>query len=349
MNDVHASTDGGAQSDGRSDGSDDVPLLAVEGLRTEFYSDDGIVRAVDGVSFRLEAGRVLGLVGESGCGKSATCLSVMGLLPSPGGRIAGGSVKLRGRELTGLREAELSKIRGRKIAMIFQDPMTCLNPYMTVTAQLTEVPVLHLGLSQAAARKRAIELLDDVGIPDAARRIDSYPHELSGGMRQRVMIAMALLCDPDILIADEPTTALDVTIQAQILELLSELRAKRGLSIILITHDLGVVSGHCDEVAVMYAGRIVEQAPTRQLFERPAHPYTSALLRSVPRIEQRAQKGLRSIQGLPPRLDRGPFAACTFAPRCQQRQERCTQGEPELRLVEPGRLSRCVLSPSEVL
>ncbi|MDA1195160.1 MAG: ABC transporter ATP-binding protein, partial [Planctomycetota bacterium] len=306
------------------------PLLEVRDLRTEFVLEEGTVRAVDGVSFDVGPGEILGIVGESGCGKSVTNLSVLGLLPKPQGRIAGGSVKFRGRELVGLSENELRKVRGNNISMIFQDPMTSLNPYLSVEEQLAEVAQLHMGLDRPAAVKRAAALLERVGIPDATRRIQSYPHEFSGGMRQRVMIAMALLCDPDVLIADEPTTALDVTIQAQILELLKELRTERGMGIILITHDLGVVAGMCDRVMVMYAGRVVENAPTDALFAAPEHPYTQALLRSVPRLTSNVHETLFSIDGLPPRLDGGPFGACTFAPRCPLVQDVCHEGEPAL-------------------
>jgi oligopeptide transport system ATP-binding protein len=324
------------------------PLLRVADLRTQFVLDEGTVRAVDGVSFDVGRGEVVGIVGESGCGKSVTNLSILGLLPKPQGRIAAGSVVFDGRELVGLSEDELRRIRGRSIAMIFQDPMTSLNPYLKVEEQLAEVVQLHLGFSRKKAVGRAVELLERVGIPDAASRIKSYPHEFSGGMRQRVMIAMALLCDPEVLIADEPTTALDVTIQAQILELLKELRDERGMAIILITHDLGVVAGMCDRVIVMYAGRIVEEAPTRELFRRPLHPYTKALLRSVPRLDERGQEKLFSIEGLPPRLDRGPFEACTFAPRCPLVREACHQGEPALEACGEGRARRCIVPVEEL-
>ncbi len=327
-------------------------LLQVGGLRTQFVVEHGIVRAVDGVSFEVAQGEIVGIVGESGCGKSVTNLSVLGLLPKPQGRIVGGSVKFEGRELVGLPEDELRGVRGNNIAMIFQDPMTSLNPYLTVEDQLAEVVQLHLGLSRKDAIARAAALLGRVGIPDAASRMKSYPHEFSGGMRQRVMIAMALLCDPEVLIADEPTTALDVTIQAQILELLKELRDERGMGIILITHDLGVVAGMCDRVLVMYAGRIVEEAPVRELFSSPQHPYTRALLKSVPRLDEERHGTLFSIEGLPPRLDRGPFTGCTFAPRCPQVREACHAGEPALESVTlpdgSVRGRRCVLPVEEL-
>jgi len=324
-------------------GANGQPLLRVDGLRTQFVLDEGTVTAVDGVSFDVQKGEIVGIVGESGCGKSVTNLSILGLLPKPQGRIAAGSVRFEGRELVGLPEHDLRKVRGNNIAMIFQDPMTSLNPYLKVEEQLAEVVQLHLGLPRPDAVARAVELLRRVGISDAGNRIKSYPHEFSGGMRQRVMIAMALLCDPELLIADEPTTALDVTIQAQILELLKELRDERGMGIILITHDLGVVAGMCDRVIVMYAGRVVEEAPTHELFARPQHPYTQALLRSVPRLDEAMHATLFSIEGLPPRLDKGPFTACTFAPRCPLVREACHAGEPPLEHKGAGRRRRCVV------
>ncbi len=328
-------------------------VLRVEDLHSEFKSDQGVVRAVDGVSFDVGRGEVVGLVGESGCGKSATCMSVMRLLPAPHGYIRSGSIQLRDKQgdatldLAQLQEKQMQRVRGNRIAMIFQDPMTSLNPYLTVDEQLSEVGELHLGKTRAQARADAVKLLDRVGLPDAERQVKSYPHELSGGMRQRVMIAMALLCDPELLIADEPTTALDVTTQAQILELLLELRAERGLSVILITHDLGVVSETCDRVMVMYAGRIVETAPAAALFEAPQHPYTVDLLRSVPRVDNRADK-LFSIAGLPPRLDQGEFRQCTYLPRCQRAVDACQGAEPPLTGTEPGRARRCVLPIAEL-
>ena len=331
-----------------SGGDTNGVLLDVDGLKTQFVTDTGLVRAVDGVSFQVKRGEVVGIVGESGCGKSVTNLSILGLLPKPQGRIAAGAVRFEGQDLVGKSEDELRAIRGNKISMIFQDPMTSLNPYLRVEEQLAEVVQLHMGLDRAAAVKRAVELLERVGIPDAAGRIKSYPHEFSGGMRQRVMIAMALLCDPDVLIADEPTTALDVTIQAQILELLDELRRERGMAIIFITHDLGVVAGMCDRVIVMYAGRIVEQASTEDLFAAPHHPYTQALLRSVPRLDEATHEKLFSIEGLPPRLDREPFTACTFAPRCPLVTDVCHQGEPELEDTGDGRRRRCALPIEQV-
>ena len=322
------------------------PVLAVEDLAVEFRTDDGVVRAVDGVSFTLQRGEVLGIVGESGCGKSVTNLAVLGLLPKPAGRIARGSVRFDGRELVGLPERELRAMRGNRIAMIFQDPMTSLNPYLTVEEQLAEVGVLHLGLTRPQAVERAVDLLTRVGISDAGRRIRSYPHEFSGGMRQRVMIAMALLCDPAVLIADEPTTALDVTIQAQILDLLADLRRERGMAVVLVTHDLGVVAGVADRILVMYAGRVVEEAPTRELFARPTHPYTLGLLRSVPRVAGAAHSRLAHIEGIPPRLDK-PFDACPFAPRCAFVRDASRAGVPPL-VVAGGRARRCVVPAEEV-
>jgi oligopeptide/dipeptide ABC transporter ATP-binding protein len=321
------------------------PLLEVRDLRAEFRTDEGVVRAVDGVSFRVERGEIVGLVGESGCGKSVTSLAVLGLLPKPEGRVVGGAVRFQGRDLGALPESELRRVRGNRVAMVFQDPMTSLNPYLTVGEQIAEVGEVHRGLSRREAHRRAVALLERVGIPDPAARARSHPHELSGGMRQRAMIAMALLCDPDLLIADEPTTALDVTIQAQILDLLCELRRERSMAIVLITHDLGVIAGTCDRVLVMYAGRIVESAPAGALFRDPSHPYTRALLRSLPRIGGPPRRRLESIEGLPPRLDAGPFSACRFAPRCAFARDVCREGEPPLVETAPGRARRCVVPP----
>jgi peptide/nickel transport system ATP-binding protein len=324
------------------------PLLRVRGLRSEFQTDDGVVRAVDGVSFDVGRGQIVGVVGESGCGKSVTALSILGLLPRPRGRIVAGSIQLDGRELAGLPERELIQIRGARIAMIFQDPMSSLNPYLSVGEQIAEAVELHLGMSRRLAWQRAVDLLERVNIPDPARRAERFPHELSGGMRQRAMIAMALSCEPALLIADEPTTALDVTVQAQILSLLLDLRDERGLSILLITHDLGVIASSCDHVLVMYAGRVVEEAPARALFRKPHHPYTRALLESVPRADAKGRGPLAALDGLPPRLDRGPFSACTFAPRCGFVRPSCHEGEPELAPTDSGRRRRCVLAPDEL-
>jgi oligopeptide/dipeptide ABC transporter ATP-binding protein len=320
----------------------------VDGLCCELGTSDGVVRAVEDVSFDIERGRIVGVVGESGCGKSTMGLAILGLLPRPNGRIARGSIQLEGRELVGLPERELVRLRGARIAMIFQDPMSSLNPYLKVGDQIAEVAELHLGLGREQARGRAVDLLGRVRIPDAERRAAQYPHELSGGMRQRAMIAMALSCEPALLIADEPTTALDVTVQAQILELLLELRRERGLSILLISHDLGVIANTCDEVLVMYAGRIVEQAPTRLLLREPHHPYTRALLRSIPRADRRQREPLTVLPGLPPRLDLGPFEACAFAARCEQAGPRCLEAEPSLEVTRAGRRRRCVLLPEEL-
>jgi len=315
------------------------PVLQVEHLRTSFFTEEGVVRAVDDVSFDLHRGRTLGIVGESGSGKTVTSLSILRLVPDPPGRIEGGRIVFDGRDLVRLTQRQLRAIRGRRISMIFQDPMTSLNPYLRVSRQLTEVLELHEGATPSAARRRAIEMLTRVGIPEAARRVDAYPHEFSGGMRQRVMIAMALLCRPEILIADEPTTALDVTIQAQILTLMRELRDEFASAVVLITHDLGVVAGMADEVVVMYAGRIVEQAPTRELFASPRHPYTLGLLRSIPRLD-RHQARLDPIPGRPPALH-ALTAGCAFAPRCAFVQDRCRKESPDLRPVGDAHHAAC--------
>ena len=316
------------------------PLLAVRNLRTYFAEEGKTVKAVDGVSFNLTRGETLGIVGESGSGKSVTNLSIMRLIPSPPGRIEGGEVLFGGQDLLTLPEDELRKIRGRRIAMIFQDPMTSLNPFMRISRQLMEVTELHLGHSRKEAREHAIRMLELVGIPDAARRADNYPHEFSGGMRQRVMIAMALSCQPELLIADEPTTALDVTIQAQILDLIQKLKRDTGTSVILITHDLGVVAGTTSRVIVMYAGHIFESAPTAALFERPANPYTKGLLLSVPDPTAAEHKELYQIPGLPPDLARLP-PGCPFADRCYRAEDICRQEFPPLVELAPDRHSLC--------
>ena len=298
-----------------------MALLEVKDLRTQFKTDDGVVRAVDGVSFSLERGKTIGIVGESGSGKSVTSLSILRLLGSAGS-IVGGSIHFDGRDLGKLSERELRDIRGNRISMIFQDPMTSLNPFLTVERQISEVLVAHRGLSRRDARRQAIEGLERVGIPDAGRRVDQYPHQFSGGMRQRVMIAIALACEPQLLIADEPTTALDVTIQAQILDLIRALQRDLGTAVVLITHDLGVVAGMADEVAVMYAGKIVEHGLANDVFAKPSHPYTRGLLGSVPRLDADRRDDLVAIPGLPPDLSNLP-AGCSFAPRCSLAKERC--------------------------
>src|SRR6266851_5569599 len=301
-------------------------LLSVKDLRVHFETEDGTIKAVDGISFEVKRGETLGIVGESGSGKTVANLSLMRLIPEPPGKIVSGSVLFGGRDLLKLSPREVRDIRGKQIAMIFQDPMTSLNPFMRISKQLMEVTQTHLGHSREQARAHAIKMLEQVGIPDARERADSYPHEFSGGMRQRVMIAMALSCQPELLIADEPTTALDVTIQAQILELIKRLKAETGASVILITHDLGVVAGMTDHVIVMYAGKVFEQAPTAELFARPGNPYTRGLLRSVP--DPSAEQGsLYQIPGVPPDLARLP-PGCPFAPRCEHAEDICRQEFP---------------------
>jgi peptide/nickel transport system ATP-binding protein/oligopeptide transport system ATP-binding protein len=304
---------------------------------------------VDGVSFSIGRGEIVGLVGESGSGKSVTSLAILGLLERPSGRITRGSVEFEGKTISGVAESELCKLRGDRISMIFQDPLTSLNPYLTIEEQLAEVLEFHRDLVPAEARERCLELLTQVGIPDPGERLKQHPHQLSGGMRQRVCIAMALLCDPGLLIADEPTTMLDVTIQAQILELIRSLREARNTSILFITHDLGVISELCDRVLVMYAGRVVEQAPTAELLSRPLHPYTEALLESTPRLDAPRGGRLNPIPGLPPRLGAEPITACTFAPRCRYVRPACHEGEPALAPAEGGlRLRRCVAPVDEI-
>ncbi|MCA9221321.1 MAG: ABC transporter ATP-binding protein [Planctomycetales bacterium] len=305
------------------------PLLRVEDLHVGFDSHAGLIPAVAGVSFDLRAGETLGIVGESGSGKSITNLAILGLVPKPAGRITGGRIVYQGRDLVGLPNRDLSKIRGHKIAMIFQDPMTALNPFLTIADQMTEVTRLHLGFSQSRALEHAIEMLARVGISNPADRVQQYPHEFSGGMRQRVMIAMALSCQPDILIADEPTTALDVTIQAQILDLMKDLQREQNTAIILITHDLGVVANVCQRVLVMYAGKIVERAEVEPLFTRPRHPYTEGLLKSVPRWDEHESSLLKAIEGQPPLMSDLP-SGCSFRPRCPYAFERCEREEPPL-------------------
>jgi oligopeptide transport system ATP-binding protein len=317
-----------------------TPLLSVRNLRTYFDEDGRVVKAVDGVSFDLHRGETLGIVGESGSGKSVTNLSIMRLIPSPPGRIAGGEVVFDGRDLLALPDEEMRKMRGRRIAMVFQDPMTSLNPFMRVSRQLMEVTRLHLGHSKSEAHEHAVQMLEMVGIPDARKRAEGYPHEFSGGMRQRVMIAMALSCKPELLIADEPTTALDVTIQAQILELIKTLKQETGTSEILITHDLGVVAGTTNRVAVMYAGKIFESAPTVELFARTGNPYTKGLLLSVPDPSSDDQKDLYQIPGLPPDVAHlGP--GCPFAPRCYRAEAICKEQFPPMVPLTPDHQSLC--------
>ncbi len=320
-----------------------MALLEVRDLVVSFHTDAGVIRAVDGVSFEVPRGKTVGLVGESGCGKSVTSLAIMGLVPSPEGRIERGSIRLDGRELVGLSERELRKIRGSKIGMIFQEPMTALNPVFTVGMQVMEAVRAHAKVSKAAARARAIELFTRVGIPAPAERIEAYPHQLSGGMRQRVMIAIALASEPELLIADEPTTALDVTIQAQILDLLASLQRDLGMSMLLITHDLGVVAEHAHEVVVMYAGKVAESAKSVELFASPQHPYTRGLLRSVPGYAENIGKTrLPTISGVVPDLAHLPVG-CRFQERCVEVHARCKLEEPDLTVLPSGRASACHL------
>ena len=314
-------------------------LLEVKDLTTYFYTDSGVAKAVDGVTFSLDKGKTLGIVGESGCGKSVTSLSIMRLVDPATGRNEGGSIVFDGQDLLTLPEKEMRKLRGNRISMIFQEPMTSLNPVFTIGDQISESLKLHKGLDKKAARDRAIELLELVGIPEAGKRVDEYPHQLSGGMRQRVMIAMALSGDPELLIADEPTTALDVTIQAQILQLLKDLQEKLHMSIIIITHDLGVIAEMADEVAVMYAGDIVEKAPTRALFDDPKHPYTIGLMNSIPDINDHVSR-LRTLEGLVPSLYDMP-SGCRFAPRCQFCCPECEAHRINLTTLPDGRQVRC--------
>jgi peptide/nickel transport system ATP-binding protein len=320
-------------------------ILEVRDLHTQFDTLDGVVRAVDGVSFDLQRGETLGIVGESGCGKSVTALSILRLIPTETGRIASGSVRFEGEELTTLSEEAMKRLRGHRISMIFQEPMTSLNPVLTVGTQIAENVVRHRGVSWKAARERAREMLDLVRIADGKRRLDEYPHQLSGGMRQRVMIAMALSCDPQVLIADEPTTALDVTIQAQILDLMLDLKEKTGTAIVLITHDLGVVAETTQRVVVMYAGRKVEEAPVEALFDNPLHPYTRGLMRAIPRLDVDAEEAgsrarLQEIPGLVPLLTRA-IVGCAFAARCPLATDRCRAEAPPVVDVGGGHTVAC--------
>ncbi|MCF7688329.1 MAG: ABC transporter ATP-binding protein [Cephaloticoccus sp.] len=317
-----------------------MPLLSVKDLRTYFHTRNGVYRAVDGVDFDLERGETLGIVGESGSGKSVTCYSLMGLVPQPPGRIESGTAMFDGVDLLRCSPQQARDIRGKRISMIFQDPMTSLNPYLRISDQLIEPLIIHEKISKKDAIKRGLEALAAVSINDAEKRIHFYPHEFSGGMRQRVMIAMALITKPEILIADEPTTALDVTVQAQILELIKKMQRELNMAVIFITHDLGVVSGLCDRVQVMYAGRIVETADTRSLFYEPKHPYTRALQQSIPSMQKKGGK-LFTIPGMPPDLSK-PIPGCAFAPRCAHASELCNSRNPELVDLKPGHAQACL-------
>ena len=314
-------------------------ILEVKHLKTYFHTDAGLSKAVNDVSFSVEKGKTLGIVGESGCGKSITSLSIMGLVEIPPGKIAGGEIIFEGEDLLKKNEEEMSKIRGKKIAMIFQEPMTSLNPVFTIGQQITEALMLHEKLTKKEARERGIEMLKMVKIPLAEKRFDEYPHQLSGGMRQRVMIAMALCCNPDLLICDEPTTALDVTIQAQILDLINELKEKTGTSVMMITHDLGVIAEMADDVMVMYAGKVVEHATCDQIFERPMHPYTYGLMNCIPKLDDDDTKRLSVIEGMVPSFDDMP-KGCAFCPRCPEAMDICREKMPKLAEAE-GRRVRC--------
>jgi oligopeptide transport system ATP-binding protein len=316
-------------------------LLDVKGLRTQFFTQDGVVNAVNGISYTLDEGETLAIVGESGCGKSVGVMSLIRLIPTPPGRVVGGEVWFDGRDLLKLDDDEIRQVRGNRISMVFQDPMTSLNPVLTVSRQIGESLQLHLGMDKNQARKRSVELLELVGIPSAAERLDDYPHQFSGGMRQRVMIAMGLSCNPQLLIADEPTTALDVTIQAQIVDLVKKLKEDIGMAIIWITHDLGVVAGIAERVIVMYAGFIVEEAEVRDLYADPRHPYTLGLLGSLPRLDEERHVRLTSIEGLPPDLIDLP-KGCPFYARCAYRlDDRCRTENPPLQLVARNHLVAC--------
>jgi len=316
------------------------PLLDVKNLKTQFFTQDGVVRAVDDVTFHIDPGETLGIVGESGSGKSITAMSIMRLIPTPPGRIVNGSVHFEGDDVLTMSDEEMRSVRGNKIAMIFQDPMTSLNPVLNINKQIGETLELHLGMSKSQSRQRAIELLQMVGIPNAEQRVDQYPHQFSGGMRQRVMIAMALSCNPTLLIADEPTTALDVTIQAQILDLMRGLQIEHNTALMLITHDLGVVAGMTDRIQVMYAGHIVETAETEELFANPRHPYTVGLLNSIPRLDAADKTKLDPIRGMPPDLIDLPDM-CPFLPRCDYAREKCEQQNPPLLDVNADHRSAC--------
>ncbi len=317
-------------------------ILKVDDLKTYFNTDDGIVKAVDGVSFELKKGEMLGIVGESGSGKSVTNLSLMKLIPSPPGKIMSGTAMLDGEDIFKMNDEQIRKLRGNRISMIFQDPMTSLNPFLRISTQMIETIMLHQGLDKDASRTRAVEMLEMVGIPNPEKRINDYPHQFSGGMRQRVMIAMALSCDPEILIADEPTSALDVTIQAQIIEVMQDLCKKLDTAVIMITHDLGVVAGICDTVCVMYAGRIVEKGTNDEIFKDPKHPYTQGLIKSVPRLDKPKAGKLFSIEGQPPNVIDLP-ECCPFHPRCEQAMDKCKNTYPPVKSFGENREVRCWL------
>ncbi|MDZ7333001.1 MAG: ABC transporter ATP-binding protein [candidate division KSB1 bacterium] len=318
-------------------------LLEIRNLKTYFYTSDGLVKAVDDVSWEVGAGEVIGLVGESGCGKSVTALSILRLIPDPPGKIVGGEIRFQGSNLLSLSLDDMRKIRGNDISMIFQEPMTSLNPVFTIGDQIAEVLELHQKMSKKAAMEKAVEMLKLVGIPSPERRVKEYPHELSGGMKQRAMIAMALACNPKVLIADEPTTALDVTIQAQILDLMLKLKMELNTAIVLITHDLGVIAEMAQKVVVMYAGKVMEQAEVTEIFDRPLNPYTQGLLNSLPKIDTARKQRLNAIPGIVPSLYDLP-KGCKFSPRCQYVMEICHQSEPDLKEVNPGHFSRCWLN-----
>ncbi len=315
-------------------------ILEIENLQTQFFTSAGTVRAVDGITYSVNHGETVAIVGESGCGKSVSALSILRLIPDPPGRVVGGHIRFMGLDILALSDAEIRKVRGRRIAMVFQEPMTSLNPVLTIGRQLTETLEHHLGMGREASNARAVELLGMVGISDPQRRLAQYPHHLSGGMRQRVMIAMALSCEPELIIADEPTTALDVTIQAQILELMRDLSKRLGVALIIITHNLGVVARYADRVNVMYAGKIIEQGSALQIYHQPSHPYTLGLLNSVPRLDRPRQAKLDPIEGQPPDLTR-LGAGCAFQPRCRFAVTRCAQEIPPLETVSEGHVSAC--------
>ena len=337
---AEARTDRDRQTSGMATRGNGRPLLEVKNLKTQFFTQDGVVKAVDDVSFYIMPGETLGVVGESGCGKSMTGLSIMRLIPNPPGKIVAGEIIFDGHDILQMSDEQVRSIRGNDIAMIFQDPMTSLNPVLTVNRQISEALQLHMGMNKHQARQRSIELLKMVGIPNAEERIDQYPHQFSGGMRQRVMIAMALSCNPKLLIADEPTTALDVTIQAQILDLMRTLQVERDTGVILVTHSMGVVAGMSDRIQVMYAGHIVETASTEEIFANPRHPYTVGLMKSIPRLDAQRKEKLEPIRGLPPDLIDLPDM-CPFVPRCNYAREKCEQKNPPLLKVTEGHYSAC--------